>query len=852
MRELESIGSRVRRAFGEGEPLPAAVRGLLERAFGADLAALRVHHDRDADWLAAALGADAFAAGADLFFRAGAYNPGSPDGLRLLAHEAAHAVLQAGAQTLGAPGDVRLSTPGDSDELAADRLAARALKERTSVHSGRHTVRRSRDDEPLLLQRHASWEHRLLGDAPSADLNGIAKGAGNRVQLLTALRDFLGMWQTDPDSVTEQKIAARFPFIRTLRLKASGLLVTYGELNTLPDYMPNPGVLDAQPRSIMLPILQAVRQEGYNWLNWLLGYQIPTQFAGAVSINSNWGFLDLLIETKALDNLTLGIGPKGTNHYTALVGRNACHFAPFSWYRWQKYYLIARDLAEQAHGARDPNEKARLTYMAWMNHGYADHFLQDSFAAGHLVNKTLIMQWFVEWAAGQALVPVADWDQVKLMTASRQPRLAARGLYNPADPGIRRDPQTAEEYASVQARMNVCGISPDGSTFDAAYKNYLAFLNSTVVQSSSGALHDYYNKQSLWVASTANPTPFQIWGDDTLLNGGDGVRIASDTAHLSQQSIQELLAGGRTSISTQNVWDRFPTKVRGANNQVMPLEQWNDSVRGKALELFPDVHYYVLRAMPHIDSVSIDAVGGWGWHQPPGQAHDIAVGGDGSVWIITTNPYSPSDANNSKIARWNGSGWDTVDGGAVRIAVGPDGTPWVVNHAGNIYRRLGTGKGTGWQQVTGQAHDIGIGADGSIWTINASDKGSGNFGIARWNGSGWDTVDGAATRISVAPDGMPWVVNAAGAIYRRVGTGWEQQMGGAHDIGIGTGIDGTPWIITPDKVTGGQGIAHWELGWGGVTPWGLVPGGAMGIAVGPDDTPWVVNDAGNIYHRVPA
>ena len=27
--------------------------------------------------------------------------------------------------------------------------------------------------------------------------------------------------------------------------------------------------------------------------------------------------------------------------------------------------------------------------------GYADHFLRDSFAAGHLVNKTLLIQWYI-------------------------------------------------------------------------------------------------------------------------------------------------------------------------------------------------------------------------------------------------------------------------------------------------------------------------------------------------------------------------------------------------------------------------------------------------------------------------
>src|SRR5262249_3510985 len=162
------------------------------------------------------------------------------------------------------------------------------------------------------------------------------------------------------------------------------------------DYLATPTVIDAQPKSMLLPILQAVRQEGYNRIQQLLGGTSIT-FAESVSMDWNSDFINLLMETRALNNLTWNIGPNHTNHYTALVSRNACHFAPFSWYRWEQFYTIARSLAAQAYAASDPNQKAQLTYQAWMNHGYANHFLEDSFAAGHLVNKSLVMQWFIEW-----------------------------------------------------------------------------------------------------------------------------------------------------------------------------------------------------------------------------------------------------------------------------------------------------------------------------------------------------------------------------------------------------------------------------------------------------------------------
>jgi hypothetical protein len=226
-----------------------------------------------------------------------------------------------------------------------------------------------------------------------------------------------------------------------------------------------------------------------------------------------------------------------------------------------------------------------------MNHGYADHFLQGSFAANHLVNKNLIMQWFLEFAVSGwtgewwARTWIADWNKVKNMTAALQPGLAARGLYNPSNPGSTRDPQTTEEQPTLQDRMNMSGVRASGSINQAeAYQNYISFLDSTVCQSASGALHDHFNAASLWVSSPSQTTPYQLWADDTMLNGGDGVQIASETAQMSQQSILDILSSGQSSITTQQIRDRFPAKAANAQTAPQqPLEQWNDSQKNLAM-----------------------------------------------------------------------------------------------------------------------------------------------------------------------------------------------------------------------------------------------------------------------------
>ena len=82
-----------------GTVLPGAVRTEMESAFGADLAELRVHHDGAAHAAARLEGARAFTAGRDVYFGQGAFDPGSAEGKRLLAHEVAHVLQQTGRRT---------------------------------------------------------------------------------------------------------------------------------------------------------------------------------------------------------------------------------------------------------------------------------------------------------------------------------------------------------------------------------------------------------------------------------------------------------------------------------------------------------------------------------------------------------------------------------------------------------------------------------------------------------------------------------------------------------------------------------------------------------------------------------
>src|SRR5664280_2517212 len=298
-------------------------------------------------------------------------------------------------------------------------------------------------------------------------------------------------------------------------LRGSGLSVTYGELNTMADFLTTPEQIDTLSSTILLPILQMTRHSGWERLNALRSSPAPQPSFTAWLESFCPGSVAALLETSELGSLTTGLGVGGRDHYTGVLARNACHFAPYTWWRWKASYAVAVAAARTAYAS---GGDAELVRKAWVAHGYADHFLQDSFAAGHLVNKTLVMQWFLEWAAGKPLLPVYNWQAMHTLTTGNQPGMTKLALYDPSYAGIGNDPQTTEELPTLQQRIANSGVAPAaGLTREVAYQSYLSFLDSPVCQIVTNQVHDVLNGRSV-MASSSTAAGFQIWGDDTLLS----------------------------------------------------------------------------------------------------------------------------------------------------------------------------------------------------------------------------------------------------------------------------------------------------------------------------------------------
>ena len=175
------------------------------------------------------------------------------------------------------------------------------------------------------------------------------------------------------------------------------------------------------------------------------------------------------------------------------------------------------------------------------------------------------------------------------------------------------------------------------------------------------------------------------------------------------------------------------------------------------------------------------------WDLIPGDATDVAIGTDGTTYVIGVSKAGGGYEifKRAKTAKR----WIKMAGAAVRIAVS-DKDAWVVNDAGLIFAQ----SGTKWRQIPGPAaQDIGASANG-VW-ITAVDN-----TIHVRNGNRWQKLPGTAKRIDIDQNGRPWVVNKNGDIFVHDNNKkWQKLPGAAVDIAVD--IPGAALIIGTDGKT---------------------------------------------------
>jgi phage-related protein len=202
--------------MGGGQPLDTSTRLEMERQFGHDFSDVRTHTGPEAHAAAAGMGAVAFTTGRDIYFSQGTYNPASPAGRGLLAHELAHVVQQGHGSAPAAAQGYAVSQPGDLHEREAAAASVAVTSGRpvpvlTPAGAGAGLVQRNGDEEqhdegwvmstiwstlewaapelvPILRQGVLEWLKEQIGNLINNLMNSLAAPIRSVGDLVTTLR----------------------------------------------------------------------------------------------------------------------------------------------------------------------------------------------------------------------------------------------------------------------------------------------------------------------------------------------------------------------------------------------------------------------------------------------------------------------------------------------------------------------------------------------------------------------------------------------------------------------------------------------------------------------------------------
>jgi len=368
----------------------------------------------------------------------------------------------------------RSRRPGRRWSERADAAADAFVAGRSYVFDGAGTAgvagTGGRVGQPPIVQRYMAWEHLLLGDLDPARVRATADGDPEHIG---GYRDLLAELGRNPRQVDQARLRARYPGLDLVRLPGSGLVVTLGELNVLPDYLGRPEEIESAPLAFLGPLIQSVRSWSIAELARSAGRRgpLPPSWPRLLPGSLRYPLLGPLAETAEIAAVTTlgkrrGFAPAA--QYASVLARNAAHFAPFSWYRWHEFHLMARSLIARS-AAVSGSERETLRLRARICAGYADHFLQDSFAAGHQINKTLLVQCNRMADGRGRLLPRPG--AARRPDRGAQPRLHGPGHYDRAAaragaltgeragavPGPPWDPQDVADAPTVADRIAASG-----------------------------------------------------------------------------------------------------------------------------------------------------------------------------------------------------------------------------------------------------------------------------------------------------------------------------------------------------------------------------------------------------------
>jgi outer membrane protein OmpA-like peptidoglycan-associated protein len=194
----ESVASALR---SPGQPLGPTVQQAMASRFGHDFSSVRVHTDAAASRSATDIGARAYAAGSHIVFRVGEYQPSTPGGRDLLAHELTHVLQQPQSASAG---PLVLGDQHSSAEAEAERMAAAGTERPVTRWVQRAAIVR-RQPFAEVPHRASPLIDRLLGSEllDGFALNSAALTKEHEARLAILAQTLLSLLQEHPGGLVD-------------------------------------------------------------------------------------------------------------------------------------------------------------------------------------------------------------------------------------------------------------------------------------------------------------------------------------------------------------------------------------------------------------------------------------------------------------------------------------------------------------------------------------------------------------------------------------------------------------------------------------------------------------------------
>ena len=503
--------------------LARADRERFERAFAADFSGVRVHRDSPR-----ASGVHALTHNDEIHVARG-IEPHD----RLIAHELAHVVQQRS----GAPRAPALAAELDADEAAQDALDGKPARPRAAYQGA---------------QAYEAWEHRALGDARG--------GAGRRIRLPNGIELTYGQivalsgdFYRSPEALLAAPAAELQQILDVMERERTQAAAS-------PTHAPTQDEVNANNAAYELATTDHDRQ----------GYRIDTLGGDADGTGGSHG------EVREGEHVESG-APGAQASFLDLASENAAHFSPENIRNnWIPKHQLALDLARQAWQARHPGalptptapgtaasaregetlepqaprtpgpdtrpgvadagvtapDAERHEAEAWLTAAFADHYLTDAFASGHLISGSVgrtMCQAFYD--ANKGAIASACWE---------------------------------------------CAIQ-DGMPADNAAVVVLAFqsfLESRAPSLLLKTVHDVYNRDGIEVTNALGQTWLTI-GDAHLGGSPDTIAMAELASQASRDAVQDVLDTGGT-VRAERALDYIPDLARVAGGPLQPIASFSD------------------------------------------------------------------------------------------------------------------------------------------------------------------------------------------------------------------------------------------------------------------------------------